>query len=102
MTATATEKLEEALQGLTEDPELATRIIATPNRLEMVLDKEGEGDQVVKSEEGMKVLLIESNLAHELEGMVLDYKKTSQGEGFKIYKTSPIEAYQRGEQKWWN
>ena len=87
VTATATAKLLEALQGLTENPELATRIIvslSTPDRLEMILDKEGDGDQVVESEGGIKVLLIEPDLALALEGIVLDYQETPEGEGFTM------------------
>ena len=106
VTPIAKKKLKKALlEEQATDPGVIFRITpvhSMPSRLGIALDKENKDDQVVKSEEGMKVLLIESNLAHELEGMVLDYKKTSQGEGFKISKTSPIEAYQRGEQKWWN
>jgi len=87
VTATAKEKLEEALQGLTEDPELATRIIvspSTPNRLEMVLDKEKEGDQVVESEGGIKVLLVGPDLAPALDGMVIDYQQTPDGKDFTM------------------
>jgi len=40
-----------------------------PNELELTLDKEREGDQVVESEGGKKVLLIPSNLATKLKGM---------------------------------
>lgn len=92
VTATAKEKLQEALQGLTEDPELATRIIvspSTPNRLEMVLDKEGDGDQVVESEGGIKVLLIGPDLTLALEGMVMDYQETPDGAGFTLSKLAP-------------
>ena len=87
MTATAKKQLQEDLQGLTEDPELATRIIVSPsapNRLEMVLDKEGEGDQVVKSEGGIKVLLVGPDLAPALDGMVIDYQQTPDGKGFTM------------------
>jgi len=96
VTPIAKEKLKKALlEEQATDPEVIFRIThvhSMPNRLGIALDKENKDDQVVKSEEGMKVLLVESTLAHELEGMVLDYKKSSQGEGFKISKTSPIEA----------
>ena len=87
VTATATVKLLEALQGLTKDPELATRIIvspSTPNRLEMVLDKESEGDHVVESEGGIKVLLVETDIALALDGIVLDYQETPEGAGFTM------------------
>ena len=106
VTSLAKEKLKKALlKEQVNDPEVIFRITpvhSMPNRLGIALDKENKDDQVVKSEEGMKVLLIEVNLACELEGMVLDYKKTSQGEGFKISKSSPIETSQRGVHKRWN
>ena len=87
VTATATEKLQEALQGLTEDPELATRIIispSAPNQLEMILDKEEDGDQVVESEGGIKVLFIGPDLALALDGIVLDYQESPEGAGFTM------------------
>jgi len=71
---------------------MATRIIvspSTPNRLEFVLDKEGEGDQVVESEGGIKVLLIGPDLALALDGMVMDYQETPEGAGFTIAKLAP-------------
>jgi Fe-S cluster assembly iron-binding protein IscA len=58
------------------------------------LDKENKGDRVVKSEEGIKILLIESDLAQELEGMVLDYQQTPQGPGFRILRLSSIKTRQ--------
>jgi Fe-S cluster assembly iron-binding protein IscA len=87
VTTTAKEKLEETLQNNTEDPEVAIRIIPSPsstNRLKLALDKEKEGDQVVKNEDGKKILLIGSNLVSALEGMVFDYQDSPQGCGFII------------------
>ena len=92
VTAEAKEKLIEALQELTTDPEVAVRLIPSlsmPNQLELVLDKEREEDQVVESEEGMNVLLIGSDIAPALEGMVLDYQETPQGAGFTIAELAP-------------
>jgi len=89
VTATAKEKLEEVLQAETTEPEVAIRIIASPsqpNRLEFVLDREKEGDQVVESEGGIKVLLIEPDLAPALDGLVIDHQETPEGEGFTISK----------------
>jgi len=89
VTATAKEKLEEALQVQTTEPEMAIRIIASPsqpNRLELVLDKEEEGDQVVETEGGIKVLLIGPDLAPALDGLVVDYEETPEGEGFTMSK----------------
>lgn len=92
VTATAKEKLKEALQKQTTDPKLGIRIVpspAMPNKLELVLDKEKEGDQVVKSEKGIKLLLIASDLASALTGLVIDYQETPQGTGFTISKPAP-------------
>lgn len=107
VTPLAKEKLKKALLEEQEtDPEVIFRITpvhSMPNRLGIALDKENKDDQVVTCEEGTKVLLVESHLAHDLEGMVLDYIITSQGEGFKISKLSPINnAYQSGKQTRWN
>jgi Fe-S cluster assembly iron-binding protein IscA len=92
VTTTAKEKFKEALQKRTTDPEIAIRIVSSPsnpNRLELVLDKEKEGDQVVETEEGRKVLLIGSDLFSAVEEMILDYKETSEGTGFTISKPAP-------------
>ena len=92
VTTTAKEKFREALQTRTTDPEIAIRIISSPskpNRLELVFDKEKEGDQVVKTKEGRKVLLIGVDLIPALEEMVVDYKETTEGTGFTISKPAP-------------
>jgi len=92
VTANAKEKLKEALQEQTTDLEVAIRIIPSPsmqNQLQLVLDKEREGDQVVEGEGGTKVLLIGSDLAPALEGVVIDYQETPQGTGFSISKPAP-------------
>ena len=98
VTEEAKEKLKEALlEEQIRDPGVTFRITpvhSMPDRLGIALDKENKGDRVVKSEEGIKILLIESDLAQELKGMVLDYQQTSQGSGFKILRLSSIETRQ--------
>lgn len=92
VTATAKRKLKEVLQEQATDPEVAIRITpspAMPNKLELVLDKEKEGDQVVESEKGVKLLFITSELAAVLNGMVIDYQVTPQGTGFTISRLTP-------------
>ena len=92
VTASAKEKLKEALQAQTPDPEVAIRVTRSPsepNRLKLVLDKEKEGDQVVEGEEGTKLLLIGPDLVSALEGMVVDYEETPEGAGFSISKPAP-------------
>ena len=57
VTMAAKGKLKEALQKQTTDPEMAIRVVSSPSdpkRLESVLDKEKEGDQIIESEEGTK------------------------------------------------
>ena len=93
VTIAAKGKLKEALQEQTTDPEMAIRIVSSPSdpkRLELVLDKEKEGDQIVESEEGTKILLIGSDLVSDLEGMVVDYEETPEGAGFSISKPAPV------------
>jgi Fe-S cluster assembly iron-binding protein IscA len=98
VTAKAKEKLREALfEEQRVDLEIIFRITpihSMPDRLGIALDTEKGGDQVVESEEGIKVLLIESHLAQKLEGMVLDYQEKPQGKGFKILKRPYIETRQ--------
>ena len=93
VTEKAKEKLKEALlQEQTTETKVAFRITPThsmPDRLGIALDREKEGDQVVESEDGIKVLLVESDLAQKLEGMVLDYHETLQSAGFTISKLTP-------------
>jgi Fe-S cluster assembly iron-binding protein IscA len=54
----------------------------------MVLDRETEGDQVVESE-GVKILLLGTEIAQALEGMVIDYQETPEGASFTISKLAP-------------
>jgi Fe-S cluster assembly iron-binding protein IscA len=91
VSALAAEKLKEAIQAQTTDPEVAIRLIPSPlmpNRIEMALDKEKEGDQVVESE-GAKILLVSPELAPVLDGMVIDCQETSQGVRFTMSKLAP-------------
>ena len=91
VTALAAEKLKEAIQAQTPDPEVAIRLIPSPlrpNQLEMTLDKEQEGDQVVESE-GVKVLLLGPEVAPALDGMVVDCEETPEGVRFNISKLAP-------------
>ncbi|NIW10887.1 MAG: hypothetical protein GWN33_10195 [Gammaproteobacteria bacterium] len=92
VTATAKEKLKETLQEQTTDPEEAIRLIpdpSDPNQLSFTLDKEKEGDHVVESEDGRKVLLVAPDLAPALGEMVMDYQETPEGAGYTISKLAP-------------
>lgn len=86
VTELAAEKLKEAIQGQTEDPELAIRLVPSvsrPNQLDMALEKEKEGDQVVESQ-GVKVLFVSAELAGVMDGMVIDCQETPRGVQFSI------------------
>jgi hypothetical protein len=91
VTAIAKEKLKETLRCNTEDPEISVRIFpssSSPGRLKLALDKEKEGDQVVKTKDGEKILLVGSNLATALEKMIFDYqhKQSPEESGFIILR----------------
>jgi len=91
VTAEAAAKLKEAIQAQTQDPEVAIRLIISssrPNQLDMALDKEQGGDQVVESE-GAKVLFVSSELDQVLDGMVIDCQETPEGVQFSISKLAP-------------
>ena len=91
VTAQAAKKLKEAIQTQTTDPEVAIRLIPSasrPNHLDMALDKEKEGDQVVESE-GVKVLIVSAELTEVLDGMVIDCEETPEGSYFSISKLAP-------------
>ncbi len=91
VTAQAAQKLREDLQTVTTEPEVGIRLILSPtipNQIEMVLEKSKEGDQVVESE-GIKILLLDSQIAQLLEGMVIDYEENPQGGRFTISKLAP-------------
>ena len=92
VTASAKKKLQETLQAQTTEPEVAIRIIRSTSdstQLELALDKEKEGDQVVEGEEGRKLLLIGPDLMSALEGFVVDYQQTAEATGFTISKQTP-------------
>lgn len=91
VTAAAGNKMKEAIQAKTTDPETGFRLIpypSKPNQWKMVLDKEKKGDQVVERG-GVEILFISPELFPMLEGMVIDYQETSQGGGFTISKIAP-------------
>ncbi len=93
VTTQAAEKLREAVQAQTADPEVAIRLVRDPmmpNRLNMEFDTAKEGDHVVENE-GTKVLLIEPDLASALDGMIIDCYETPAGTRFTISEVSPTE-----------
>ncbi len=89
VTPLAKEKLRETLREHTADPHMAVRVVfdpSMPEQLELVLDREKQGDRIVAYEGGVKVLVIQSVLASQLEGFILDYEETL--EDFTIIKVT--------------
>lgn len=94
VTETAKKKLQESLQNKKLDPGVTNRIIPSPskpNSLTWTTDTEKEGDQVVKSKDGTKILLIAPDLASDLEGMVLDYGEKAEKQCFTISRLDSKE-----------
>jgi hypothetical protein len=76
VTEQAKKKLREVLLDQTTNPKIAFRItpfFSEPTRFWLILDHETEGDLVIENEGGRNILLANSSLVPELEGMVLDH-----------------------------
>ena len=87
VTTTAKKKFKKLLQKQDSDKGFSIRVTPSPskkNMFDLVLSKEKEGDQVVKSEEGINILLIGPDVASTLEGKVINYRETSEGARFLI------------------
>ena len=79
VTEGAKELLREVLLGETDDPETSLRLVrAESGQLTLLLGKEELGDQVVEHE-GVKILLVESELVPALEGIILDVQDNADG-----------------------
>ena len=81
ITHQAKTKLIDALREHTKDPKMAIRITlnpALPKRLDLILDKAKRGDCIIKTEDGLMILLIQAHLASKLEGLLLDYEEVLQ------------------------
>jgi len=89
VTEVAKEKLKSRLLRLKKDSEARIRLIPSskkPGKWKMIWDKERPEDQVVESKDGIKILLIGTDLVRAMEGMVVDFRTTPEGTGFAIYK----------------
>lgn len=76
VTKQAKKKLSEILFDQTTNPKIAFRItpfFSEPTKFWLILDHEKEGDLIIENEGGRNILLANSSLAPELEGMVLDH-----------------------------
>jgi len=86
VTDAAKQELKKKLQDSTDDPEASLRLeLKTPNQFGLALGKEAEGDQVIEYE-GTKVLLVASELAPVVDGIILDLQDTSGGPQLVVTK----------------
>jgi Fe-S cluster assembly iron-binding protein IscA len=87
ITSLAKEKMKHALENEKEDEESLIRITRSsdsPHALGFLIDTEKEGDQVIRDNEGEKLLLIGEEIGPTLVGLVLDYRDSGQGMRFTI------------------
>ena len=87
VTSNAKVKFKEVLQNQANYPEYLLRITVSssnPGLLELVLDTEREGDLVINSDTGTKILLIGTDIIPELEGKIIDYRETPHNRGFVV------------------
>lgn len=92
VTPEAMKKLKKVLPKQKTDSDRALRIIMSnknSGEMELIFDEKKEGDQVVKSDEGLLLLLIEPNMVNILDRSVLDYTETSSRTGFIISQIPP-------------
>ena len=88
LTATESAKslLKEILTTHSDDPEMGVRLASDPQgQLGLVLGKEEPGDQVVEHQ-GVKALLVASELAPSLEGVTLDVQDTDDGPKLVVHR----------------
>ncbi len=86
VTASAGDRIRNDLQASKAEPGACIRLFrsqSTANQLDIALDKERDGDQVVVSE-GINVFLLDSELSRTLGGTIIDYEAMPGGNGFNI------------------
>ena len=97
LTDNAKGKLREELRERADDPAVSIRIIISPrgkSKIEFVLDREKENDEVIKDKDGLKLLLVGPGLSQTLDGMYMDYQRTPGGEGFVISARPPGNLFE--------
>jgi len=86
VTESAKGLLKEILTAHSDDPEMGVRLASDPQgQLGLVLGKEEPGDQVVEHQ-GVKALLVASELAPALEEVTLDVQDTDDGPKLVVQK----------------
>jgi Fe-S cluster assembly iron-binding protein IscA len=86
VTERAKDMLLETLVANTNDREIGLRLtIRLPGQFGLALDRSSPADEVVEHE-GLKLLLVEGELANKLEGYILDVEDTAGGKDFIVTK----------------
>jgi len=86
VTEAAKDKLMEALLANTDDQEVGLRLsMEPPGKLGLMLDRESPGDSVVEHE-GLKLLLVEHEVAELLQEATLDVQDTPDGPTLTIFQ----------------
>lgn len=91
VTPNAKSALKTTLENLETQPGQCVRIGATSSgHFGLTLDKEARGDQVVTYDRA-KVLLVDSEMAKRLAGVVLDYRDSGGGPEFTLLRKEEPE-----------
>jgi len=86
VTEAAKQRLKETLLANTDDREAGLRLkMKPPGQLGLVLDRQSPADSVVEYE-GLKVLLVEAEMADLLQEATLDVQNTSNGTKLAIFQ----------------
>jgi Fe-S cluster assembly iron-binding protein IscA len=94
VTGRAKARLVEALRQQTTDPDKAIRLVLAPSPttpLGFILDDQEDGDQVVKAEDGSKVLLLGPSVGAALDSSMIDYCETAMGATFTLCRLGPVQ-----------
>ncbi len=91
VTQNAKSALKTTLDNLITRPGQCVRIRATSSgHFGLALDEEAQGDQVVKHKDE-KVLLVDSETARRLDGVVLDYRDSGAGPEFTLLRKQEVK-----------
>jgi Fe-S cluster assembly iron-binding protein IscA len=86
VTDNAKDKLMETLLANTDDREIGLRLsMKSPGRLGLVLDRESPTDDVIEHE-GLKLLMVGTELVGLLEGATIDVQDTPDGPKLVVLK----------------
>lgn len=83
----AKEKFKEVLENSAEKDKQVIRIKIAPkndNRFEISLDEEKKGDEILLRHNNSSILVTNNKVADLLDGRIVDYQVSPQGEGFTI------------------